>query len=115
MEDKYNSEIIINTFRNTQYIEKSEIINALKDSKHIEIRKLLNRYNILKPWDTNRSCGKCNYFDIAEIKTNKTIDPKSKLVVTRPTNDPNSSNILVYHNWYDKYNEIREKILIGLL
>lgn len=111
MDETNNHEIILNKFNNLSYYEGSTIKDKILNNSHKEVRKLLNNYNIVKPWDTNRACGKSNYFDIAELKTNSIIRPNSKLVVTRPTSDPEKPVVYVYQNWQDKYQEIKEKIL----
>lgn len=105
--------IILDKFKNQQYSEKSLLIDQINNYNynHSEIKKILNNYNIVKPWDTNRSCGRCNYFDIAEMKTNNIIVPNSKLIVTRPTPSLEKSIVYVYQNWKDKFYEIKEKIL----
>jgi hypothetical protein len=111
MDEENNYEIILNKFSKVNYCDKTIIIDKITKKNHIEIRKLLGNYNIVKPWDTNRACGKCNYFDIAEVRTNNIIKPNSKLVITRPTLEPGKNIVYVYQNWNDKYQELRERIL----
>jgi hypothetical protein len=106
-----NYEIVLDKFHNLDYYDKTTIKEKLGKKSHIEVRKLLSKYNIVKPWDTNRACGKSDYFDIAELKTKNIIRPSSKLIVTRPTEYPEQSITLVYQNWEDKFSEIKEKIL----
>lgn len=110
--DKINNyETVLNTFKNIDFYDNLSIEDKIKREKHINIRKLLSDYHIVKPYDTNRSCGNCNYFDIAELKTNKIIRPNSKLIITRPAIEPEKSVVYVYQNWQEKYQEIKEKIL----
>ncbi len=111
MLENNNYELILNRFKSLNFYEASTLKDKIHKNNHIEVRKLLSNYNIVKPWDTNRSCGKSDYFDIPELKTSKIIRSNSKLVVTRPTLDSEKPVVYVYQNWQEKFWEITEKII----